>query len=138
MYGEIAEVVVFSPNRGVVVVGCRRKYTVGCGAGRGGRPGVSFSLAEIVPVSCGIKGRSGGRRREYRLPRLSWRSTEGSVDGGLALVKVRTPSEGLPHACRGFCSRGRYGELAAQWWEQHQACLHRASQVPTGPEQCRE
>jgi len=48
---EISEVVVFSPNRGGTVIGRCRKYTVGCGAGRGGRPVEPFSLAEIAPVS---------------------------------------------------------------------------------------
>ena len=39
MYGEIAEVVVFSPNRGGAVVKHYGKYTVGYGAGRGSCPG---------------------------------------------------------------------------------------------------
>ena len=39
MHGEIAEVVVFSPNHwGAVVENCR-KYTVGYGVWRGSRPG---------------------------------------------------------------------------------------------------
>ena len=38
MYGEIAKVVVFSPNRGGVVVEHCGKYTVGHGVGRGSRP----------------------------------------------------------------------------------------------------
>ena len=39
MYGKIAEVVVFSPNRGGTVVSYCRKYTVGYGAWRGSNPG---------------------------------------------------------------------------------------------------
>ena len=39
MFGEIAEVVVFSPNRGGAVVEHYGKYTVGHGFGRGNRPG---------------------------------------------------------------------------------------------------
>ena len=39
MYGEIAEVVVFSPNRGGAVVEHYGKYTVGYGAGCGSCPG---------------------------------------------------------------------------------------------------
>ena len=38
MYREIAEVVVFSPNRGGAVVEHCRKYTVRYGAWRGSRP----------------------------------------------------------------------------------------------------
>ena len=95
-------------------------------------PGVAIILRSFL-VLRGSRRRPGdsskrrGRCRKYRPPRLSWRSAEGSVDGGLAFVKVRTPSEGLPYAYRGFRSRGRYGELAAQWQEQRQARLHRVS-----------
>ena len=39
MYGKIAEVVVFSPNRGGTVVSYCRKYTVGYGVWRGNHPG---------------------------------------------------------------------------------------------------
>ena len=39
MYGEIAKVVVFSPNRGGAVVEHCRKYTVGYGAWRGSHLG---------------------------------------------------------------------------------------------------
>ena len=39
MHGEIAEVVVFSLNRGGAVVEHCRKYTVGNGVWRGSRPG---------------------------------------------------------------------------------------------------
>ena len=39
MHGEIAEVVVFPPNRGGAVVEHCRKYTVGYDAWRGSRPG---------------------------------------------------------------------------------------------------
>ena len=39
MHGEIAEVVVFPPNRGGAVVEHCRKYTAGYGAWRGSRPG---------------------------------------------------------------------------------------------------
>ena len=39
MFGEIAEVVIFSPNHGGAVVEHCRKYTVGYGAWRGSRPG---------------------------------------------------------------------------------------------------
>ena len=38
-HGEIAEVVVFFPNRGGAVVEHCRKYTAGYGACRGSRPG---------------------------------------------------------------------------------------------------
>ena len=46
MYGEIAKVVVFSPNRGGAVVEHCGKYTVGYGAMRGSHPGHR-------PWSCG-------------------------------------------------------------------------------------
>jgi len=40
-----------SPNQGCAVVGHCWKYTVGYGAGRGSRPGKSFSLVGIAPAS---------------------------------------------------------------------------------------
>ena len=112
MYGEISEVVIFSPNRGRIAEGPCRKYTVEHGVGHDSRPRRPFSPMEITSASCGVSGWSGGCCGKYHPLRLSWRSAEGSVDGGLVPVKVRTPSEGLPHACRGFCSRGRFEELA--------------------------
>ena len=51
MYGEIAEVVVFSPNRGCTVDEHCWKYTVGYGAGRGSCPERLPGLAEIAPAS---------------------------------------------------------------------------------------
>ena len=49
MYGEIAEVVVFSPSRGGAVVEHCRKYTVRYGAWRGSRP-------RHRPWPCGDRG----------------------------------------------------------------------------------
>jgi len=51
MYGEIAEVVVFSPNRGCAVDAHCGKYTVGYGAGRDSRPEKLCSFAGIAPAS---------------------------------------------------------------------------------------
>ena len=51
MYGEIAKVVVFSPNRGCTVIDHYWKYTVGYGAGRGSCLGRLHGLAEIAPAS---------------------------------------------------------------------------------------
>ena len=108
MYGEIAEVVVFSPNRGSEVVEYCGKYTVG--QWRAWRRAQQLSWATSLVLqrlhrhpdgSCAHRGGFCGR---YRPPCLSCRSAEGSTDGSLALVKARTPFEGCAHACRGFCS----------------------------------
>ena len=66
----------------------------------------SLSHTRKNPASCDSSGRCGGCGWSYCPPRLTWRSAEGPADGGLALVKVRTVSEGRPYACRGSCSRG--------------------------------
>ena len=117
---------------------------VHCGALESMAPSVAVVLGSSLALrglrrrpgdSCGHRGGYCGR---YRPPCLTWRCTEGPADGGLTLVKVRTSSEDCVHACRGFCSRERYGKLAAQWQEQCQARPHRVSQVPTGSEQCQE
>ena len=107
-----SEVVVFSPNRGCAVNVYCRKYTVR--HWRSWRRAwqaswETFSLAGIAPTSCGSSGRHGGCCGRYRPPCLSWRSAEGSIDGGLALVKVRTPPEGRPHASQGLRGRGSTG-----------------------------
>jgi len=54
MYGEIFEVVAFSPNRGVqwsATVESTLWSTGEYGVGRGSRPGQPLGLAEIAPVS---------------------------------------------------------------------------------------
>ena len=135
MYGEIRSCRLL-PKSGVC--SGRLRLEVNCGVLESRAPGVAVILGSPLALqrshrhpgdSCGHRG---GRCGRYRPPCLSWRSAEGSADGGLALVKARTSSEGCAQACRGFCGRGRYGELAAQWQEQRQACPHKASQVPTG------
>jgi len=105
---EISGVVVFSPNRGRTVSGCCRKYTLehwSLWRWAWQSSWEPFSIAGIAPASCGSSGWSGGRCREYRPPRFTWRSAEGSADGGLAPVKVRTPPEGCAHVRRGSYSR---------------------------------
>ena len=94
MHGDISEVVVFPPNRGRIVCSCCCRGTGEYGIGRGSRPWKPFSQAGIVPASCDSYGHRGGCCWSYRPSRLTWRGAEGTVDGGLALVKVRTPSEG--------------------------------------------
>jgi len=103
MYGEISEVAVFSPNRGRIVSGCCREYTMEHGVGRDSRPGKPFSRAGIASASRGSSRWRSVFCGEYCPPRLTWRSAEGPVVGDLALVKVRTTSEGYIHACRGSC-----------------------------------
>ena len=51
MHGEIAEVVVFPPNRGGAVVEHCRKYNVGIASGVAVFLGVVLGLAEIAPAS---------------------------------------------------------------------------------------
>ena len=54
MYGEIFEVVAFSPNRGVqwsATVESTLWFTGEYGVGRGSRPGQPLGLAEIAPMS---------------------------------------------------------------------------------------
>ena len=94
-------------------------WNVHCGELESTAPGMAVDLGSSLALR-GLRWCSGDSCRrcgvlctKYRPPCLSWRSAEGPIDGGLALVKVRTPSGGPPHACRGFCSRGRYRELAA-------------------------
>ena len=82
----------------MIAVGSTLWSTGEHGVGCGSRPGKLFSLVGIAPASYGSSGWSGGCCREYRPPRFPWRSAEGSVDGGLALVKVRTSPEGCAHA----------------------------------------
>ena len=53
MYGEIAEVVVFSPNRGGAVVEHCRKYTAGYGAWRGSRPWPCGDRAGVLVAPAG-------------------------------------------------------------------------------------
>jgi len=141
MYGEIRSRLLL-PKSGMN--SGRPLLEVHCGALESVAPGVAVVLRGSLVLqrsrrrpgdSCGRRGGCCGR---YRPPCLSWRSAEGSADGGLDLVKIRTPPKGCAHACRGFCSRGRYGELAAQCREQCQARPHRVSQDPTGSKQCRE
>jgi len=98
MYGEISKVVIFSPNRGRIAEGPCRKYTVEHGVGHDSRPGRPFSPMEIASASCGVSGWSGGCCGKYHPLRLTWWSTEDSVDGSLAPVMVRTAFEGCPRA----------------------------------------
>ena len=51
MHGEIAEVVVFFPNRGGAVVEHCKKYTVGMAPGVAVVLGIVLGLAEIAPAS---------------------------------------------------------------------------------------
>ena len=103
MYEEIAEVIVFSPNReGAVVEHCR-KYTVGYSAWRGSRPGrrpwpcgdragvlASPAGSVAVPMESTVpRVRRGGAPRVLQAGVLPW-----SRSGPL--------SEGRAHAVRGF------------------------------------
>ena len=140
MYGEIRSRRLLSESR---VCSGRLLLEVHCGVLEGMAPGMAIVLGSplVLRRSCRRLGDSCGRRGgccgRYRPLCPSWRSAEGSAGVGLSLVNVLTTFEGCAHARRGFCSRGGYEELAAQRQEQHQACLHRASQVPTGSEQHR-
>ena len=106
MYGEISEVVVFSP-----IVGEQWRVAVGS---------TLWTMAPGVAVILGSPLAGRGSRRHLVEPvdgmassvehtilrvRPRW-NAEGSTGCGLALVKVRTTSEGRTHACQGSCSRG--------------------------------
>jgi len=97
MYGEITEVVVFSPNRGGAVVEHCRKYTVGYDAWRGSRPGRRPWTCEY---RAGILAAPAGGMAvlvESTVPRSTGRRSEGPAGGGPALVKVGAASEGRAH-----------------------------------------
>ena len=53
MYGEIAEVVLFFPNRGGEVVEHCKKYTAGYGAWRGSRPWPCGDRAGVLVAPAG-------------------------------------------------------------------------------------
>ena len=86
MYGEIAEVDVFSPNRGGAVVEHCGKYTVGYGAWRGRRPwpcedraGVPVAPAGGVVVVVGgtvLQACRGDVPRVLQARALSWSRLE--------------------------------------------------------------
>ena len=107
MYGEIRSRLLL-PKSGMN--SGRPLLEVHCGALESVAPGVAVVLRGSLVLqrsrrrpgdSC---GRRGGYCGGYRPPRLTWRYAEGPADGGLALVKIRTMSEGCAHACQGFCS----------------------------------
>ena len=137
MYGKIAEVVVFSPNRGGTVVEHCGKYTVGYGAGRASRPGhrpwscgdrasvLADPAGGVVVVVGGtvLQAWRGGVPRVLQARVLSWSRSE-----PLPRV-VLMPFEG---SVEGKVRR-RYGELAAQWLEQCRARLALRRRFP----QCR-
>ena len=116
MYGEIAEVVVFSPNRGGAMVEHCGKYTVGYGARRGSRPrhhpwscgdraSVLAAPAGGVVVAVGstvLQAWRGGVPRVLLARVLSWSRPE-------LLSRV------VPMLFEGYAEgkvRRRYGELA--------------------------
>ena len=119
MYGEIAEVVVFSPNQGCAVACYYWKCAVGYGAGHGSCPGRRLDLTEITLASLWLLWASWCRCGGYRPPYMAWRRAEGPVGEGLAPVKIRTPFEGNTHTRQGFCrgestrSRQHSGENSA-------------------------
>ena len=86
--------------------------------------------AGIAPASCDSCGQCGVISGKYRPLCLTWQSAEGPADGGLARVKVRTTFEGLPHACRGSCSR-----RSTRSWQHSGGSSVR--HVRTGLEHCR-
>ena len=137
MYGEIAEVVVFSPNRGGAVVEHCRKYTVGYGVWRGSRPGrrpwlcgdragvlAAPAGGVAVPVESTVpRVRRGGAPRVLQARVLPW-----SRSGPLPRA-VPMPFEGSVEGK----VQGKYGDLAAQWLEQCRARLAQHRRFP----QCR-
>ena len=115
MYGEIAEVVVFFPNRGGEVVEHCRKYTAGYGVWRGSRPGhrpwpCGDRAGVLVAPACGVVVAVG-----YRPPGVAWRRSEGPAGQGLVLVKVGAASEGHAHAVRGFLRRKKHEGSTGSW-----------------------
>ena len=89
MHGEIAEVVVFPPNRGGAVVEHCGKYTVGHGVGRGSCPGhrpwpcgdragvLSVPAGGVVvAVGCTV------------FPGVAWRRSVGPAGQGIAYICV--------------------------------------------------
>ena len=113
-HGEIAEVVIFFPNRGGAVVEHCRKYTAGYGAWRGSHP-------ERRPWPCGdragvLASPAGGVVVAVGGTVLqAWRRPEGPAGQGLVLVKVGAASEGRAHAVRGFLWRGKYEGGMGSW-----------------------
>ena len=106
MYEMIFELVVFSSNRGRTAEGPCGEYTVEHGVGMTVVLGSPLALRRmrrhlVVPVDGVAVAVESTVLHAYP----GW-NAEGAADVGLALVKVRTSSEGLPHACQGFCSRG--------------------------------
>ena len=100
-HGEIAEVVVFFPNRGGAVVEHCRKYTAGYGIWHDSRP-------RCRPWHCGDRAAvlvapAGGVVVAVEGTVLqTWRHSECPAGQGLVLVKVGAASEGRAHAIRGF------------------------------------
>ena len=111
MYGETAEVVVFSPNRGGAVVEHCRKYTVGYDAWRDSRPGHH-------PWPCGdragVLAAPAGPCGEYR-PALDVAALRGSCRRGSSLGQGRG-SFREPCPCRSkVLRRGKYKGSTGIW-----------------------
>ena len=130
MYREIAEVIVFPPNRGGAVVEHCRKYTVRYGAWRGSRPWPCGDRAGVlaapaggvaVPVESTVpRVRRGGTPRVLQAGVLPW-----SRSGPLPRA-VPMPFEGSAEGK----VQGKYGDLATQWLEQCRARLAQHRRFP--------
>jgi len=125
MYGEISEVIVSPPESWENSGGLLLPGTGEHGVGQSSCPWKPFSPAENAPAPCGSSGRHGGRCGEFCPPCVTWRGVKGPADGGLALVKVCTTSEGCAHACRGSCSRGS----RRSWQHSGESCIRRVCTV---------
>ena len=101
------------------------------GAGRAGVLGIVLGPAEIVLASLWPLQMAWWSLWRVCPPGVAWRRPEGPAGRGLEMVKARAAFEGRAHTYRGFCSIGRYTELAAQWRQQCRARQYRASQVLT-------
>ena len=133
MYGEIAEVVVFSPNRGGAVVEHCRKYTVRYGAWRGSRPWPCGDRASVLAAPAGgvVVAVEGTVLQAWRgdIPRVLQAGALSWLRSGPLPRAVPMPFEGSAEGK----VQGKYGELAAQWLEQCRALLVQRRRFP----QCR-
>ena len=117
MHGEIAEVVVFSPNRGGAVAVHYRKYTLEYGAWRSSRPGrrpwpcgdragvlVAPAGCVVVPVESTVpRVRRGSAPRVPQAGVLLWSRSEPLPRAVLMLFEGSAEGK----------TRGKYRELAA-------------------------
>jgi len=117
MYGEIAEVVVFSPNRGGAVIKHCGKCTVGYGVWRGSRPGRPWPCGDragvlaapagcvVVPVESTVpRVRRGSAPRVLQAGVLPW-SRSGPLPRAVSMSFEGSVQEKV---------QGKYGDLVAQ------------------------